>query len=141
MLEFEIIEPIEVQIEELYELLKSRSHSISHKELPEFETHATFVRNHPYRAWYLVRMDQELIGSVYLGKDNSIGVQIDEAHVGEHLHIVLTVLRMKHKPLEPIPSVRPAEFFVNVAPSNKALIAALEKLEYPLIQHTYRINA
>jgi len=58
----------------LYDLLKSREYSISHKSLPKFETHESFVKNHPYREWFLILHGDEFIGSVYVTNDNIIGI-------------------------------------------------------------------
>lgn len=50
----------DVHINVLYGLLNSRIHKISHKNIPSLEEHSNFVRNHPYRAWLLVKvLDEE----------------------------------------------------------------------------------
>ena len=48
--------------------------------MPSFEEHKEFVRNHPYRGWWLIidSIDSlKVLGSVYLNSDNSIGLNID----------------------------------------------------------------
>ena len=42
---FESVIGTVTQIEVLYELLKTRIHSISHKSIPTFEQHTKFVKN------------------------------------------------------------------------------------------------
>ena len=39
----------------LFEILKKRTHTISHKSLPTFQEHKKFVLNHPYRVWFIVK--------------------------------------------------------------------------------------
>ena len=50
----------------LYNLLKDRQHSISHKKMPSIEDHKQFINNNPYLFWYLIREDNTLIGSTYI---------------------------------------------------------------------------
>ena len=49
-LKFEKILPNKTQINALYLILKNRNYSISHKCLPNFEEHETFVKQNPYIA-------------------------------------------------------------------------------------------
>lgn len=108
-------------VEILYELLKDRTHSISHKELPNLDDHSNFVKNNPYRAWYIVYMAGEVLGSVYVQHDNSVGIHIDTSKTDlsfEHFYLELT------KKLQPLPeraSKISKYFFFNVAPNNKNL--------------------
>ena len=37
------------QIKILFELLKKRSHSISHFKMPDYNNHEQFVKNNPYK--------------------------------------------------------------------------------------------
>ena len=60
----------------LYETLKKRkkNYKISHKNLPTFKKHQDFVKNNPYRVWFLVFENKECIGTLYLSKMNEVGV-------------------------------------------------------------------
>ena len=49
--------PNDKQILRLFKSLEGRSHSISHKEMPKYPSHKKFVQNNPYRAWYLVNLN------------------------------------------------------------------------------------
>ena len=75
-LKFEKILPNKTQINALYLILKNRNYSISHKCLPNFEEHETFVKQNPYIAWYLIQKENLFIGNVYLNNDNSIGINL-----------------------------------------------------------------
>ena len=122
----------------LYELLKVRKFSISHQKLPSFEEHEEFVKNHPYRRWWLVLENSKLIGSVYLTDDNAIGINLIEEDQRIYFGILEKIIH-ENKPLPPIPSVRPKFFYVNVAPENFILKNALAKLGAKHTQCSYSV--
>lgn len=132
------IEGTEEHISILYELLTKREYSISHEELPTLEKHAQFVKNNPYRAWWLVKCLGKTIGSVYLTNENAIGVTL--LYQDSEIYCqVIQVVRMQNDPLPPIPSVRPAYFFVNAAPENFPLQHALMDIGAKHTQNSYRV--
>ena len=57
------------------------AHSISHRKLPNWDTHSNFVKNNPYRAWYIVYSEGIVIGSIYVQHDNSVGIDIDISEI------------------------------------------------------------
>lgn len=140
MIEFESVVPTEAQIERLFELLSARRHRISHRDATSFDSHKRFVETHPYRVWYLVKQDGEPVGSVYLGEDNAIGVNIEDRAIDACLGPALDKITQEFKPLPSIPSVRPNRFFINVPPSNAALIAGLEKRGCALLQLSFALT-
>lgn len=120
----------------LYDLLKQRTHKISHKSLPSFNEHLAFIINHPYRAWFFIGVNGSYIGSIYAYKNNGIGVSVNP---GKEIYIrqAIVIFLKKMKPLRPIKSVRSAEFGVYAAPTDKHLISILESLGARLSQVTY----
>ena len=74
----EKIIPTSDQINLLYLQLKTRSHNISHKDLPSFEKHKNFVKNNPYRAWFVIRHETKYVGNIYIQFDNSVGLNLDK---------------------------------------------------------------
>ena len=74
---FEEIIPNKKQIKILYNFLKNRKHSISHNILPKKKEHFNFVKNHPYRYWFLVKYNNKIVGSIYIQNDNSIGINFE----------------------------------------------------------------
>lgn len=141
MIYLEEIIPNEEQTKILYELLTIRKHVISHTDTPSYAEHKAFVRNHPYRAWLLVRDTESCLGSVYVHTDNSIGVNIIEDRVADCLGELIDKLLQSYKPLPAIKSVRNSSFSINVAPTNQALISALDKRRYSLAQLTYTLRS
>ena len=126
------------QIDSLYQLLEKRTHSISHEEMPSFEEHSKFVKNHPYRKWWLVEKDGENIGSVYLSDDNAVGINLLTEDSDIFCQIINQV-KKENEPLPGIPSVRPGFFFINAAPENGSLQSALSDLGAKHTQNSYRI--
>jgi len=134
---FEKIIPDTSQIERLYELLNQRKHRISHSQTVSFEDHALFVQNHPYRAWYLVGVNDVVVGSFYISNENTIGINIDACNEGNLVSKILSYVEERYVPLEAILSVRSGVFSINVAPQNEFLLQALNRLKAPVAQITY----
>lgn len=137
-LEFEKVIPTSSQIDDLYLLLKKRTHSISHINLPTKNEHRKFVSGNPYLSWYLIRKKNDLIGSVYLKSDNSIGLNFNEFN-RQIIYEVIAYIKKHYKPLSAIKSVRREEFYVNVAYRNKKLIKILQSLSKNEIQRSFSI--
>ena len=133
----EEIVPTDHQIKGLFVLLKSRVHSISHKNLPTFEEHTAFVKKHPYRCWYLIKLSGKPIASVYVGEDNSIGLNNSENLDSEMLKGVLAWVFETFSPLDAIASLRSDVFFVNVSATDTRLMALLVDLGFEAIQCSY----
>lgn len=136
---FEKITGAKEQIVVLYDLLDKRKHNISHQSIPSFEDHAEFTKNHPYRAWYLVKSDDLYIGSIYVAKNNSIGISVI-SNEKQTLAVALNFIFNKYKPLKEIKSLRPPDFYINVPASNKRLAGFLEKFGAIKIQTSYTLS-
>ncbi len=121
LLKLELVIPNEDQTDLLYQQLCSRNHSISHVGLPSFQDHQEFVANHPYRAWYIITFDNNILGSVYIQYDNSIGLNCCEEISVKQLKSILDAVTNSLRPLPAKPSVRVDKFFLNVAASNLTL--------------------
>jgi len=62
----------------LYELLKMRDPltNISHKKLPTYDEHVRFVMKKPYKKWYIIKSNDQKVGSIYLSLEDEIGIYI-----------------------------------------------------------------
>ena len=59
----------------LYAMLQQKTHVISHHAMPSYEDHIDFIRNNPYRTWYLVKSNDRYVGHVYLlDQNNTMGL-------------------------------------------------------------------
>lgn len=119
----------------LYELLKNRNPktNISHKVLPTYKEHKKFVNSKPYKVWYVIRMGRAKVGSIYLSKQNEIGIfllgKFQGKNIGQH---ALDLLFQKN------PEKR---YLANVNPQNSKSISFFKKNKFKLIQYTYEFIA
>jgi RimJ/RimL family protein N-acetyltransferase len=118
----------------LYDLLAERDPvaNISHREMPTFDQHRKFLESVPYKRWYLIGLDGEWIGSVYLTNANEIGVSILKAHQGNGYGKQAVYLLMKRHPEK--------RFLANIAPGNARSAAMFEGLGFTLFQHTFELR-
>ena len=123
----------------LFNLLQQRAFSISRDHNILFSDHSKFVDNHPYRAWFLIKYDAETIGSAYVVKDNSIGIDLAENKL-MYVEKTLELLMDKFQPLKGNNSIRNKNFFINASYKNKPLMQVLESLNYTPLQISYQIK-
>lgn len=118
----------------LYDLLLEREphQSISHKAMPTLEDHAKFVRNHPYLAWFLIQVDGEYVGAIYLTQLKEIGVGIFKRFQGKGYG---------KEAVKKIMSSYKGPFLANINPQNQASINLFQRLGFNLIQYTYKLNS
>ena len=115
----------------LYELLLQRKKivNISHKKMPTYEEHVKFIESEPYSKWYIIQIDDKKIGSIYLTKENEIGIHFfTQYEESERFQNVIKEFFLK-EPRE--------KFFMNVSPKNEKYIDLAKKLGFHLVQHTY----
>jgi len=133
----EKIIPTSDQINLLYLQLEERSHNISHEVLPSFEEHKDFVKNNPYRAWFIVKHESTFIGNIYIQFDNSVGLNLGENITSIHIQKILSLIYSQLSPLESVPSSRRGGYFVNVPSSNIFLQKKLNLIKCTEIQRAY----
>jgi len=123
----------------LYRLLNQRQNSISHKIMPSLSDHKKFVKKHPYLYWYIFSVGDIAIGTFYIKKDNSIGININNPSI----LIVKKILKFifeNFKPEKEIPSHTPNYFYINLADTNDKMKKILFKLGFLPIQVSYKIE-
>jgi pseudaminic acid synthase len=129
--------PTNKQIALLYDLLDSREFNISHSKMPSMKQHEKFVRNHPYRDWWLIHdaaNNSNLVGSVYVSVDNSIGFNVDIEKIAFSADYFMQILKNEISPLPAEPSKTFGDFFFNVSPKNNDLINWLLRSQYNVSQ-------
>lgn len=115
----------------LYELLKKRDPraNISHRKIPTYEEHQKFVTSNPYKAWYVIYMDDTKTGSIYLSKQNEIGIFLLKKYQGRNIGQKALCLLIEMKPQK--------RYLANVSPKNTNSAKFFKKNKFRLIQHTY----
>ena len=118
----------------LYELLKQRDPraNISHKRMPSFKQHESFIQSKPYSKWYIIQSSNNDIGSIYLSKNNEIGIFL----IGKNQNKGIGCKALKLL-MEKNPKIR---YLANVNPKNKKSIDFFKKNGFKLIQHTYELE-
>jgi RimJ/RimL family protein N-acetyltransferase len=123
-------------IDFLWDLLKERTNdptvNISHLKLPHYMTHSAFVKQHPYQCWYIIKWGNRKVGSIYLTKQNEIGIFIMKRHQGKHLAKNAIALLVHEQPLE--------YYIANINPQNERSIGMFTGMGFRHIQQTYRID-
>lgn len=126
------------QIDILFKLLIKRKHNISNVSTPSYQEHVKFVKKNPYRAWYLIIVNDLYIGSAYIMRNNCISISLEQDTL--FFSNVLKLLFRKHKPLPKVKSLRPPYFYLNIAPKNKETELELIKIGATKIQLTYSLE-
>lgn len=129
----------DAHIKILYELLKNREFNISNQELPTYNQHKLFVLNNPYRDWYLIEVNKSFVGTMYILKDNCVGIYVKGQDKIVIEKTIEWVLRNK-KPLPGIKSVRAGNFHINSTPGNTIMSSVLQKMGATKIQETYSLK-
>ncbi len=133
---YKIVDKSDAEI--LYELLKKRTHIISHKVLPSFENHYHFVVNNPYLYWFLIYKTKKVIGTFYIKEDNSIGLNLlnpDRKYTLE----ILEYIRFNFSPKKEEKSKVPPYFFINIATSNKVMMEIIQNSGCKPIQTSFKL--
>lgn len=122
--------------DDLYFLIQNKKYNISNVSPPSRKQHKEFCLNHPYRFWFLIYEQKNLLGSVYFTYENSIGINFMNVGCRHNAPIIRHLI----KSIEPMPA-KPSEvqtkFFCNVSPSNTKLIKLLEDLDAEISQVSY----
>jgi hypothetical protein len=126
-------------VDDLFFLIKNKSHNISNVFKPSRDQHEDFCENHPYRFWYLLYSNEKLQGSIYITFENALGINlIDPANKDNH--DVIKYLLNNIEPMPAIPSVVQGKFYSNVSPNNTELIKLLKSLGASISQVSYKFK-
>lgn len=119
----------------LYTLLKERPAfmNISHQRMPSFANHSRFIRSKPYKEWCLVKKGDETVGSVYLSKQNEIGIFFFKRYRQKKLQVeTLRKFISKHRKLR---------LLANVSPKNKLYSGVFRSLGFKLVQYSFCLES
>ena len=123
-------------LRELFKILSARKYNISHQKNPSFEEHENFVKNNPYKNWYLILDKHKYEGSAYITYSNIVSINFYSPTIKKYKDAINLVFK-KHQPLQPIKSERSAYFIINSNPYNFILQQTLEELNFKLIEKSY----
>ena len=118
----------------LYELLSERKSyvNISHKKNPTYANHVKFVMSKPYSKWYIIYHATEKFGSIYLTKQDEIGINFKEQNITNKIRSKVLKMIIRKNPRN--------RYLININPRNTSLRNFLKNEGLELIQHTYEIS-
>ncbi len=118
----------------LYQLLKERdpNANISHKNMPSYSEHTKFISSKPYSKWCIIFLGRQKIGSIYLSKQDEIGIFLKKSFHGQNIGQKALLLFMSENPRK--------RYLANVNPKNKNSIKFFKKYNFKLIQYTYELE-
>lgn len=118
----------------LYELLKERNPeaNISHKKMPTYSEHVKFVKSKPYSKWSIIEYGRQKAGSIYLSKNDEIGIFLKKRFHGKNIGQESLELFMKMNPRK--------RYLANVSPKNIVSQKFFKKNGFKLIQYTYEFE-
>jgi len=117
----------------LYELLRERQpiENISHKKMPTYKQHIKFVNSKPYSKWYVIHYKNQKVGTIYMTKQNEIGIHIRKDYRRHGLGKYTMKLLIKKNSRK--------RYLANINPKNKKSIKFFTKQGFKLIQYTYEM--
>ena len=126
----------------LWDVLAARplEFSISHKAMPSWEDHCEFVRNHPYEAFYVIDVNGQPVGKIYLTfppaapslLGNEIGIDLfPEAAGNGYGPQAVKMLMDKHGE---------RRYIANVAPNNERSRRMFHRLGFVHVQDTLALG-
>jgi RimJ/RimL family protein N-acetyltransferase len=117
----------------LYNLLKERDPkaNISHKKMPTYDEHVTFVSSKPYAYWYVIEYNGKKSGSIYLSKSNEIGIFLRKSLTGKNIGRVALELLIK--------KTNKSRYLANVNPKNKKSLEFFKNNGFTMIQYTFEL--
>ena len=118
----------------LYDLLMERDTrvNISHKKMPTYNQHVSFVSAKPYSKWYVILYGVNKAGSIYLTSQNEIGIFIKKSFQNKQIGNIAL-----HKLIQKNPKKR---YLANVNPQNKKSMCFFKNNGFKLIQYTFELS-
>ena len=96
--------------------------NISHKKMPTYNQHVSFVSAKPYSKWYVILYDASKAGSIYLTSQNEIGIFIKKSF--QYKQIGSAALKK----------------LIQQNPKNKKSIRFFKNSGFKLIQYTFELS-
>ena len=119
----------------LYNLLKTRDPlaNISHKKMPSYDEHVNFILSNPYPIWYIIEYEGKKIGSVYLSKQDEIGISLVDNSLYDKIGKSIIKLLFKNNPRK--------RYFAKTSPQNKKLQNFFVNNGFTGLEYTYEMKS
>ena len=119
----------------LYNLLKIRDPitNISHKKMPSYDEHANFILSNPYTIWYIIEYEGKKIGSIYLSKQDEIGISLVDNSLYDKIGKSIIKLFIKNNPRK--------RYLAKISPQNKKLQNFFINNGFTGLEYTYEMKS
>lgn len=117
----------------LYNLLKERDPkaNISHKKIPTYDEHVDFVSSKPYACWFVIEYNGKKLGSIYLSKNDEIGIFLKKSFQGKNIGQTALELLIK--------KTNNSRYLANINPKNKKSLEFFKNNGFTMIQYTFEL--
>ena len=117
----------------LYDLLKIRDPlaNISHKKMPSYDEHTNFILSNPYTIWYIIEYEGKKTGSIYLSKQDEIGISLVDNSLYDKIGKSIIKLLFKNNPRK--------RYLAKVSPQNKKLQNFFVNNGFRGLEYTYEM--
>ena len=119
----------------LYDLLKNRDPiaNISHKKMPSYDEHVNFILSNPYTILYTIEYEGEKTGSIYLSKQDEIGISLVDNSLYDKIGKSVIKLLIKNNPRK--------RYLAKTSPQNKKLQNFFVNNGFTGLEYTYEIKS
>ena len=111
---------------------RDSAQNISHKKMPTYNQHVSFVSSRPYSKWYLILYGGNKAGSIYLTSQNEIGIFIKKSFQSKRIGNTALCKLIQKNPKK--------RYLANVNPKNKKSIQFFKNHGFKLIQYTFEFS-
>ena len=106
--------------------------NISHKKMPSYNEHVNFILSNPYSIWYTVVYESKKIGSIYLSKQDEIGISLFDNLLYDKIGKNIIKFLMKNNPRK--------RYLAKISPRNKKLQNFFVNNGFTGLEYTYEIT-
>ena len=99
------------------------------KKYKKIIKHIQFIKSKPYTKWYIILQSNKKVGSIYLSKNDEIGIFISKKFQGKNIGFHALTELLKKNPRK--------RFLANVNPKNKKSMTFFKNNGFKLIQYTF----
>jgi RimJ/RimL family protein N-acetyltransferase len=97
--------------------------------MPSYDEHIIFIKSKPYTKWYIILKSKEKVGSIYLSKQNEIGIFLLRNFQRKNIGNSALTQLIKKNPRK--------RFLANINPKNKKSMTFFKNNNFKLIQYTF----
>jgi RimJ/RimL family protein N-acetyltransferase len=106
--------------------------NISHKKMPTYNQHVSFVSAKPYSKWYVILYGASKAGSIYLTSQNEIGIFIKKSFQRKQIGSAALKKLIQQNPKK--------RYLANVSPKNTNSEKFFKSNGFRNIQKTYELE-